>query len=200
MMDWIKGGPATHFTTSGDIERRAELKDRLSTIELEGTVSELRWLTMKNCHVTEAYALFQERESGKRWIAVVLNKADGKKGLDYAVIPEWLNPAQCNCGKRILMLATPLQPGESPAAEEWRARCWENISAKESPATFANLPEGAQAVWTVGSDNWPLLPKGRRTKLEKVRSRGKWYWKDLDSDVLYTDDMIPEDEIRVLPH
>lgn len=199
-MDWIKGGPATHFTTSGDIERRAELKDRLSTIEIEGTVSELKWLTMKNCHVTEAYALFQEKESGKKWIAAVLNKADGKRGLDYAVIPEWLSPAQCNCGKRILKLATPLEPGECPAAEEWRAKCWENISLKENPATFANLPEGTQAVWTVGSNDWPLLPQGRRVKLAKVRDRGKWYWKDLDSEVLYTSDMIPEDELRILPH
>lgn len=198
-MEWIDAGPCTHFTKYGDIDRRAELKDRLSSIRIDGAVSDLKWLTMKNCHVREAYALFQERESGKKWIAAVLNKSDGQKRLSYAVIPEWLNPPQCRCGKKILQMATPLCPGESPVAEKWRERCRENILQAEAPSTFKNLPEGTQAVWTVAGDEWPLLPRGTRVKLTKVKSCRKWYWRDSDTGVLYANAMIPEDELKLIP-
>ena len=198
-MHWIRGGEASHYTEDGVINRRAELKDKLGAVEIDGVESHLEWLAMRSPNSTVAYALFEEKETGRKWAAVVLTTTHRKKTMDYALIPESLNPDQCGCGKRILEMLTPIEPGADPGAEEWRRRCWEEVERKEKPSLFKSLPEGTKVRWTVGSDEWPLLPKGRKVVLVKVKKENyRWYWKDVSNGVLYDKDAIPVDDYEVI--
>lgn len=198
-MEWTSGGPASHFNKNGTVNRRAELKERIATVELGATVSRLEWLTMKSPETATAYALFEEEQSGRRWAAVVLSRVSGGTQLDYAILPEWTNPPHYDCGKRIMQRLTPLAPGECPDAEEWRRKCWDGIRRKKAPTSFELLPEGAQAIWTVGGDDLPFLPKGTKVKLVKKKEGRIWVWEDLASGALYDRRQVPEGDYKVLP-
>lgn len=197
-MEWTSGGPAVHFNADGTINRRKELKDKVEIVMIDGVESQLQRLAMKGPNVTDAYALYEEKNSGRKWAAVVLNRSIRGKGIDYMVIPESLNPPYYKCVKTILKALTPLEPGEDPGAEKWRKKCWEEVDRKNNPSSFEALPEGAQVLWTVGNDDMPFPPKGKKIKLVKTKVRNYWYWKDLASGVLYEGGMVPRNDYIVL--
>lgn len=197
-MEWISGGPAVHFNADGAINRRAELKDKVGTIVIDGVESRLQQMSMKSSTAAEAYALFEEKGTGRNWAAVVLSKSILGKEMNYAVIPESSNPPYLKCSKTILRKLTPLEPGEDPGAEEWRRKCWEEIERKESPSSFKALPEGTQVLWTVGDGGVPFLPAGKKIRLIKTKVRSYWRWRDPETDMLYESDMVPERDYEVL--
>ncbi|MBQ3106920.1 MAG: hypothetical protein IJC51_05620, partial [Eggerthellaceae bacterium] len=194
VMEWISGGTASHFSKSGDINRREELKEKLATVEFDGVESQLKWLTMPSPSATKAYALFEEKESGSRWAAAVISRTIGGKQMDYAILPEWTNPPYYECGKRIMQMLTPLDPGKCPESEEWRRRCWEEIDRKKSPFSFESLPGGAQVLWKVSGDDFPFLPRGTQVRLVKEKSGRDWVWRDLASGMFFSKDRVPESD------
>lgn len=197
-MEWISGGTASHFNKNGTVDRRSELNDKLAVIELDGTESHLKWLSTSSPLSTKAYALFEEKESGKRWAAAVISKVSGGKQLDYAILPEWTNPPYHECSKRIMQMLTPLDPGESPKAEEWRRKCWEEIKRKENPLSFESLSEGDQVLWTVANDDLPFLHRGAKVKLVKEKVGRIWVWNDPATGMFYDKSQVPESDYVVL--
>ena len=196
-MDWTNKEPATFFLADGKVNRRAELKKRLETVNIDGTESALVKLTSKASTSTEAYALFKEELSDKLWAAAIITRVDGNM-MSYAFLPEWENPPYYQCGGAFLKKLDQAGQSEHAAAEEWRRKCREEIQRSESPTAFENLVEGTRMIWTVGAGGPAHLPQGKQILLEKVLIRRRYCWQDVEGNAIYADDMIPENERQIL--
>lgn len=197
-MEWTDGGTASHFSKDGSVNRRTELNEILSTVEINGAESRLKHLSISSPSAAKAYALFEEREGGRKWAAVVLSKVTEGNRIGYAILPEWTNPPYYNCSKRIMQGLTPLDPGEGGGAKEWRQRCWEEIRRKKDPLSFESLPAGTQVLWTVCSDDWPFLAKGSKVKLVKEMAGRSFVWKDPATGIIYDREQVPKSDYKVL--
>lgn len=186
--------PASHFLKDGRIDRRAELKDMLGTVNVSGAESRLRWLTMDSPGSAVAYALFEDIDTGKRWAAVALTETTKGKSIRCVLMPEWDNPPYHECGNRILNMLAKSNCDDQPGAAAWRRICRENAASRGASTAFGNLPEGTRMIWTVGNESPLYLPRGRQIRLEKAKIQRRWCWKDMDSDAVYADKTIPESE------
>ena len=187
--------PATCIRSNGEVNRRAELKKRLKTVTVSGKTSELVRLEMESITSSTAYAVFEEKESGEAWAAVILTEADIAGMMSYTLIPEWENPPYYECGAVFLKMLEESGPGKNPAAAKWRKKCWEH---GRSFSSFDKMIEGTRIIWTVGECAPAYLPKGKQLMLEKTKHQGKWRWRDMESGLFYTDKMIPESDRQLL--
>ena len=196
-MAWTEKSPVTHFKANNKPDVKSELAYRLASVSVNGIESTLQNLSFDARRPKEAYALFSEKSSGKKWAAAILLKTEGED-LSYSLIPEWENPPYYRCARRILKCLTPLSFGESPKAQQWRGKCWENIGEKAAHEKFADLPEGTRLRWTIGDDGHSFLPSGTQIELEKVRVNSRWRWKDVNTGTVYGDNEIPHNEREYL--
>ena len=75
------------------------------------------------------------------WAVVFLTSIDSRSyyNFSYKIISEDMGPCEDKCPESILKR---LSPTDSPWANEWRERCWENVKKKKSPDALHNLPIG----------------------------------------------------------
>ena len=144
---------ATHYTTKGTIDRKAEVDEHFNWSS-EKTAVEVA----KSCMVGSTYyaALrVTDKETGNIEITaeVVLTHTDSREYFNFGMkaISEDMGPAEDRCPASILKL---LSPTDSEYAINWRERCRKNIEARKSPNTLSNLPIGSVIRFT----NWKGEP------------------------------------------
>lgn len=145
---------ATHYTSRGEIDRKAEcdayFMEGLNRGHYDVKKSAMRgsvyYAAVENLlrfkgRDENGEAIYEPVPENERetWAAVFLTRTDSKDYFNfyYKDMSEDMGPGDCKCSVSILDL---LSPTENEYALEWRRRCWENAKNKNS---LGRLPVGS---------------------------------------------------------
>lgn len=145
--------PATHYTKSGAIDRKAECRKYLAWPERHELVAD----AMVG---STYYAAVRDLRDGSVFAIVALTSIEwGEFGIKE--MDEDMGPCAYDCPARIL---DKLSPTDSEFANAWRERCRANAVKK---AGFKALPTGARMMWRATWTCPGLFDEGESVKLEK---------------------------------
>lgn len=120
------------FYKNGKPDRKAEMDEKFSWEDETKTISVLK-STMRGS-VYYAAIQRQDKTNGEKTVtaAVCLTGVDTREWFNfgYKDMDETMGPYESKCPKGILDLLTPI---DSEWANQWRARCRENLNKKKRP-------------------------------------------------------------------
>lgn len=150
-MGWI-GYVPTHFTKSGNINRKAECDAYFMEEPNKGHFNVLKssmkgsvyYAAVKNMvHYNRETKTYEPIDDGTVWGIVFLTSVE--KGMFYYKdMSEDMGPCYYDCPETILKL---LSETDSKWALEWRQKCHEK-NEKKKTHNLSKLPIGTKIIWT----------------------------------------------------